>query len=580
MKWSECFIPTRREVPDDAEIPSHVLMVRAALIRMLHAGHYIYLPLGYRSLRKAEEIVREEMNRAGAIEVHMPAMHEATLWARTGREEAMGKVLFHLEDRHGKMNVLGPTHEETFTWMVAREVQTYRQLPMTLYQIQTKFRDEERPRFGVLRTREFVMKDAYSFDTDQESLDKSYQAMYDAYCRVFDRCGLDYVICEADPGVMGGSVNHEFMVPTPNGEDSVAICGGCDYRANIDRCECAVPDPMDPPSGVSDPEEIETPNRRTIEEVSRFLKCEPSVLLKTLIYEDDDGPFAVVIRGDHELNEHKLARVRGGAVRPAEPQTVKDVTKAPIGFAGPVGLDLKIYADPAIQSVGTDGITGANKGDMHLKGVAPGVHFSPEYADLRVAVHGDACPRCGSEITVTDAVEVGHVFKLGTKYSESLEANFTAENGEETVMQMGCYGIGVNRILVAALEQRANGGAGHDDDGVVWHPNIAPYQVTVISLNPNEEDVAKIAEEIHDALEAKGIDVLYDDRDERAGVKFKDADLIGMPVRVVVGGRSLKDGVVEVRTRAAGRDKEATRKVAPAEAVATAEALLEELLKI
>lgn len=550
MFWSKTFIPTLKEAPEGAEIPSHILMVRAGLINQVLAGAYTYLPLGLRALRKAERIVREEMDAAGAVELLMPSMSPLNLWERTGRVQTFGDVLVKVElKRHNRKTVvvLGPTHEEIVTDLVAHHVASYRQLPVTLYQISTKFRNEERPRFGVLRTSEFLMKDAYSFDTSVEGLNRSYEAMYQAYCRIFDRCCLGYLPVEAESGPIGGDASHEFMVLANNGEDKIVHCRECGYAANLERAEIG---PRQGAHGASPNllplEEVSTPGASTIEQVSTFLQCRPQDLIKTLIYLADGKPVAVLIRGDHEANENKIRRaLKAQQLALADPQTIERVTGAPVGFAGPVELREKIpvLGDYDIQFV-INGVTGANKADTHLRGVNLGRDFQVErFADLRCATDGDPCPRCSGSLRLRPAIEVGHVFKLGTKYSEALEARFLDVDEELKPIIMGCYGIGVNRILAALIETT------HDANGIIWPVAIAPYEVVVIPVNAADEASLKTAQRLHEDLLDRGVDVLMDDRDVRAGVKFKDADLIGFPLRIVVGERGLQHGQVEVKWR-------------------------------
>ena len=549
MYWSRTFIPTMKERPEGAEIPSHILMLRAGLVSQVMAGAYTYLPMGLRSLSKAAQIVREEMNRAGAVELVMPAMSPISLWDQTGRTEAFGDVLVKLDlPRSGRKVrvVLGPTHEEIITDLVSRQISSYRQMPITLYQIQNKFRNEERPRFGVLRTSEFLMKDAYSFDTDVESLGKSYDAMYDAYCRIFERCGVPYLPVEAESGPIGGDASHEFMIPSDNGEDTVVHCPQCGYAANTEKAE--IGDRREQASDVelAAIEKVDTPGTTTIEQVSAFLKCRPADLIKTLLYEADGKPVAVLVRGDHEANENKVRRVVGAErLELAAPGTIERVTGAPVGFAGPVGMAEKIpvYADVDVQFI-RNGVTGANAADAHLTGVNPGRDFEPEtYADLRDAVAGDPCPRCPSVLTIRQAIEVGHVFKLGTKYSEALNAKFLDDKEQLRPIIMGCYGIGVARILAGLIE------ANHDKGGILWSVPLAPYEVLLVPMKVKDEETMKVVQSLHDDLEAAGVDVLVDDRDARAGVKFNDADLVGFPLRVVIGPRGLKEGKLEVKWR-------------------------------
>ncbi len=549
MYWSRTFIPTMKETPEGAEIPSHVLMLRAGLVGQVMAGAYTYLPLGLRALKKAEQIVREEMDAAGAVELLMPAMSPLSLWERSGRVHDFGEVLVQLTLRRPGRKVqvvLGPTHEEVITDMAARHVSSYRQMPLTLYQIQTKFRNEERPRFGVLRTSEFLMKDAYSFDATLDGLNHSYDAMYAAYCRIFDRCGLAYLAVEAESGPIGGDASHEFMVPARNGEDVVVFCRDCGYAANQERAEVGARDLVRPDVPLEPLRTVPTPGASTIAQVTAFLGCRAEQLIKTLIYLADGKPVAVLIRGDHEANEAKIRRALSAeTLQLAPPETIEQVTGAPVGFAGPVGLRqaVPIFADREIQGM-VNSVTGANQADAHLTGVNLKRDFQPDrFADLRMAADGDPCPRCSSRLTQHHAVEVGHVFKLGTKYSEALGARFLDEREQLRPIIMGCYGIGVNRILAATIE------TSYDADGIIWPVSLAPYEVLILPLKPSDQENLQAGARLHDELQAAGVDVLLDDRDCRAGVKFKDADLIGIPLRVVVGERGLKQGQLEIKWR-------------------------------
>ena len=557
-------------------------MLRAGLIRKLGSGTYSYLPLGTRIINKINAIVREEMNRAGAVELLMPALWPADILKESGRLEVFGEDVIRFVDRHGREGVLGPTHEEIITLLVRDNVSSYRQLPMTLYQIQTKFRDEVRPRFGVLRTREFLMKDAYSFDTDQAGLQRSYEAMYRAYKRIFDRCGLDYVIVDAESGAMGGSGSQEFMVQSEIGDDEYVHCPGCNYAANVERAEIAPP----PDSALEqarkrskemaadgeladEPQQVDTPGASTIEDVSALLDVSPDQMIKTLIYSTGDGAVAVLIRGDHELNENKLARALGSdELALADHETIESVTGAPMGFAGPVGLsDVKIIADPAVMLINR-GVTGANEVDTHLSDVVPGRDFEPHRCvDLRRAGQGDPCPECREPMDLSHGIEVGHVFQLGTKYSDALGATYLDDDGEEKSCVMGCYGIGINRIAAAAVESFA------DEEGIVWPPGIAPFQVCIMPLNTDNDEVMDAAETAYDDLLEDGIDAILDDRDERPGSKFKDADLVGFPLRVVVGRGYLKSGQLELQVRKDGSQED----VAPAALATRVRDLLEEL---
>ncbi|HOI54402.1 MAG TPA: proline--tRNA ligase [Phycisphaerae bacterium] len=548
MRWTQSLIPTLKEVPSEAELVSHRLMIRAGLIRKLTAGAYTYLPLGYRILRKAEQIVREEMDRAGALELHMPVLQPQELWEESGRMANFGPDLMIFKDRHGKTNILGPTHEEVVTDVVRNFISSYKQLPVTLYQIQTKFRDEIRPRFGVLRSREFLMKDAYSFDCDVAGLEKSYQKQYDAYCRIFSRCGLRYVVVEAESGPIGGSASSEFMVPCDAGEDELVQCPQCGYAANMEKATAQpLPAPAEKPP-LADLKTVATPDQRTIDEVTAFLGLSADRMIKTLVYVDGAGkPFVVCVRGDHDVNEMKLAHVVGAGAQLADERTILEVTGAPVGFAGPVGLKQKVpvYLDQAV-SVMVNAASGANQADAHVTGVNPGRDFPLDRVhDLRFVVPGDLCPRCSAAIAICRGIEIGHVFKLGTKYSQAMGATYQDEAGASHTMIMGCYGIGVNRIVASAVEILA------DEQGLVWPMTLAPYHVLLVPLRVDGEEMAA-AEKLYRELQAAGVEVLLDDRDARAGVKFNDADLIGVPLRVTIGGRGLKEGSLEVRDRASG----------------------------
>ena len=543
MRISKMLMPTLREVPADAEIASHRLMMRAGYIRKLAAGIYSYLPLGIRTLRKVENIIREEMDRAGALELLMPALLPAEAYQASGRWEVFGDNMFRLKDRNDRDFCLGPTHEELFTQTVINEVRSYKEYPYILYQIQTKYRDEARPRFGIMRSREFVMKDAYSFDRDNAGLDESYKKMYDAYCRIFTRLGLDFTIVDADSGAMGGSGSQEFMVKSSVGEDGIAYCDACGYAANFEKAEC-VPEEKSFPDPEQPMEKEATPNVHTIEELVSFFGAEPYLFAKTIIYKADDKYIAAMVRGDREINEVKLKNLVGcvNDLELADPSAVRRITGAEVGFAGPVGLDIEVYADLEVMQM-KNFIVGANETGYHYKNVNIGRDFTPfKTADIRVITDGDKCPRCGQPIKTMQGIEVGHIFKLGTKYSDALGLNYTDESGSSNVVVMGCYGIGVTRCIAAAIEQN------HDDDGMILPVSIAPYQAVVIPVNSKEEQQVKLAEEIYERLEKAGIEVLLDDRSERCGVKFKDSDLIGIPVRIVVG-KKCGDGIVEFKKR-------------------------------
>lgn len=549
MRWTQTLIPTMKETPEGAEIPSHVLMLRAGLIGQLMAGAYTYLPLGLRALRKAERIVREEMDRAGAVELLMPALTPITLWERTGRVEAFGNVLIQFKVRRQNRQVhlaLGPTHEEVVTDLVARHVSSYRQLPVTLYQIQTKFRNEERPRFGVLRTSEFLMKDAYSFDTSLEGLNASYEKMYKAYCRIFARCGLDYLAVEAESGPIGGDASHEFMVLADNGEDSVVHCSKCGYAANLERAEIGKRKHPAAAASMEPLQPVDTPQAGSIEQVSKLLVCSPKNMIKTLIYVADDKPLAILVRGDHEANEGKIRRtIDARKLELAPPEVIEQVTGAPMGFAGPVGLrePLALWADEDVAGV-HNAVIGANQADKHFLGANMPRDFEVSvFADLRNARDDDPCPRCDGKLKLRHAIEVGHVFKLGTKYSEALDARFLDDQEQQHAAIMGCYGIGVNRIIASLIETR------HDENGIVWPMSLAPYEVLLAPLNVKQAEVMQVTNQLYEDLGRAGIDVLIDDRDQRPGVKFKDADLIGVPLRIVIGDRGLKMGQLEIKWR-------------------------------
>lgn len=547
MRYSEMFLPTGREVPSDAELVSHQLMIRSGMIRKLTSGVYSYLPLGYRVIRKVEQIVREEMNRAGAQELFMPMVQPAELWQESGRWVHYGKELLRFRDRHDRECCLGPTHEEVITDLVRNEIKTYRQLPRNLYQIQTKFRDEIRPRFGVMRCREFGMKDAYSFDADEAGAEISYRKMFEAYGRIFRRCGLTFRAVEADSGSIGGSFSHEFMVMADSGEDAVIFCRSCDYAANLEKAEIAPPVKTSHPRTLKPLETVHTPNVRTIEEVSAFLSVGPQEVVKTLVFIADGKPVAILVRGDHEVNEIKVRNYLGcNELELAMDDVILDVTGSPRGFAGAVGIRAKVIADYSLLE-GGNFVMGANREDYHLKNANPDRDYTVSaYADLRVVRENDPCPRCGAPIRIARGIEVGHVFKLGTKYSRAMRAVFLDAAGSEKTMIMGCYGIGIGRTVAAAIEQS------HDDQGIVWPMTLAPYQVIITPVNVKEASLAAAAESLYHELSERGVETLLDDRDERAGVKFKDADLIGIPLRITIGPKKLSEGCVELRVRRSG----------------------------
>lgn len=561
MRMSKLLVPTLREVPSDAEITSHKLMLRAGYIRKLAAGIYSYLPLGLRSERKAEQIVREEMDRAGAQELLMAALLPAEVYQASGRWDVFGDNMFKLKDRNDRDFCLGPTHEELFTQTVINEVRSYKEYPMILYQIQTKYRDEARPRFGVMRTREFVMKDAYSFDKDEKGLDESYKKMYEAYCRIFKRMGLDFTIVDADSGAMGGSGSQEFMVKSPVGEDGIAYCDTCGYAANYEKAQC-IPEEKEYVQGDLPLEKVETPNVHTIDELVEFFGTKPYVFAKTMIYKADDRYIAAMVRGDREINEVKLKNLVGCVddLELAEPFMVRKLTNAEVGFAGPIGLDIEVYADLEVAEM-KNFIIGANETGYHFKNVNINRDFTPtQIADIRVITDGDKCPKCGKPIKTAQGIEVGHIFKLGTKYSKALGLNYTDEKGESNVVIMGCYGIGVTRCIAAAIEQN------YDENGMILPVALAPYHVIVVPVNYKDEEQMKLAEEIYNDLNNSGIEALLDDRAERAGVKFKDADLIGIPLRIVVG-KKCSEGIVEYKLRTAENSEEKTIEQAKKDAV-------------
>ncbi len=558
MRWSKSLIPTLKEDPADAEAISHRLMVRAGLVRQLAAGIYVYLPLGQRVMDKINAIIREEINRIGGQEITMPVLHPAELWQQSGRWDAIGDEMFRLKDRYQRDLCLGMTHEEVVAWMAAHEVRSYRDLPQLWYQIQTKERDETRPKSGVLRTREFVMKDSYTLDRDMAGLDVQYEAHRQAYCKIFDRCGLRYVVVESDPGMMGGAGSHEFMAQSPAGEDQVALCESCGYAANLELALSRPPSPTFPAWKL---EEVPTPNARTIAELSALLKIEPALTIKSLVVVGKDGPVLALVRGDQQLRERKLERVLG-PFRPAHRDEVRDAVGVEAGFVGPVGLPIRIIADECLRTGCY--VVGANKPDAHLRGVVPGRDFQAEFADLHEANAGDGCGCCGAPLTIEQVIEVGNIFKLGTKYSVPLRAVYLDEQGQERPIVMGSYGIGPARIAAAAIEQN------HDEDGIIWPDTIAPFQVHLLVVNLKESKMATLAEQLYADMTGAGLEVLYDDRDERPGVKFKDADLLGLPLRITVGSRAVKEGVVEIRRRRTGEEIA----VAPGEALAAVRRLL------
>ncbi len=542
MRWSQMFIPTLREAPSDAEVASHVLLLRGGYIRQLAAGIYSYLPLAQRVLNRITQIIREELDAMGGQEFHLPALQPAELWQESGRWEGMGQNMFRLKDRAGRDMCLGMTHEEVFTTIARNEVRSYRDLPQIWYQIQTKFRDEPRPKSGLLRVRQFSMKDSYSFDLDWDGLDISYQKHYALYCRIYDRCGLKYRVVEADSGMMGGRQSHEFMVVTDAGEDQIAHCD-CGYAANLEKAVARL-DLIHDERAVDQPELVSTPGQKTIEEVSRFLGIPAWQQVKTLVYISGKAPVLALVRGDHQLNETKLQAALGAEVRPANAEEIRETLGASAGSLGPVGVSkIRIVSDDALR--GRKNLTcGANRDDYHFTGVTPDRDYMAQYFDLRLVQAGEPCKQCGRALRISKALEVGHIFKLGTRYSESLGASVLTPEGKSVPIVMGSYGIGVERILAAVIE------TSHDAEGICWPVSIAPFQCLISLLNTKEEGLANAAEKAYKELRALGLEVLLDDRDERPGVKFKDADLIGIPYRVNFGSKRFKEGKVEWVERA------------------------------
>lgn len=549
MRYSQYLLPTLKEIPSEAEVPSHQLMFRAGMIRKLTSGIYSYLPFGLRSIQKVEAIIREEMNRAGAIEVFLPFVQPAELWQESHRWEEYGKELVRFKDRHNRDCCLGPTHEEVITDIVRREIRSYKQLPINLYQIQTKFRDEIRPRFGVMRAREFIMKDAYSFDVDDRGAEESYQKMVEAYKRIFTRCGLKFKMVEAESGVIGGTFSHEFMVLAETGEETIVSCVSCSYAANIEKAEFTRPQRIVKMSKLR-PKPIEkvfTPDKRTVEEVTWFLKISPQDLVKTLIFETDKGCVAALVRGDHEISEKKLrAAWDTENLQLAREETVEELTHAPKGFAGPIGLSIPILADLDIQKM-VNFVTGANEKDAHLINVNTERDFRvSQFVDIRKFSPGDRCPLCGKETKMDKGIEVGHTFKLGTKYSKAMGATYLDDKGKEKEIVMGCYGIGLGRTVAAAIEQS------YDQNGIIFPMPVAPFQILLLPVNLKIDLLRETAEQLYQNLLENEVEVLYDDREETPGVKFKDADLIGIPLRVTLGEKNLKKGLVEIKKRGTG----------------------------
>ncbi|UCD35493.1 MAG: proline--tRNA ligase [Nitrospiraceae bacterium] len=560
MLFSKIFIPTLREIPAEAEAASHVLMLRAGYVRQLASGLYIYLPLAWRVMDRINRIIRKEMNAIGAQELSMPALHPAEIWEKTGRWHDIGEEMFRLRDRGGRDMCLGMTHEEIITWLASMEIRSYRDLPQIWYQLQTKFRDEARPKSGILRTREFIMKDSYSFDRDEEGLEASYGKHAEAYHRIFTRCGLKYFQVESDPGMMGGATAHEFMAPSPAGEDTIVLCDSCGYAANTELA-LSVPPAQGAHAGEKE-EDVATPGKKTVTEVAGFLKAGPERFIKSLVLIDGNGPFLALVRGDQELHEKKLQRIVG-EFRPARREEVRDILGVEAGFIGPQGRDMRIIADASLR----EGvyISGANREGYHRRGIKPGLHFDAEWKDIHIARGGDGCPTCGALLREERVIEIGNIFKLGTKYSVPLKAVYLDEQGQERPVIMGSYGIGPARIAAAAIEQNS------DKEGIVWPRAIAPFDVEVVPLSRDDREVWDTAMKIEGQMQDAGLDVLFDDRDERPGVKFKDADLLGIPCQVIVGKKGLQRGVVEFKVRKTMEKEEA----APSDVTARVRAVFE-----
>ena len=575
MRLSKMYVRTLRELPAEAEIPSHILLLRTGMIRKLASGIYGFMPLGWRSLHKIENIIREEMDKSGAQEILMSAIQPAELWEESGRWSAYGPELWRIKDRNGRDFCLGPTHEEIFTDIVRDGVSSYRQLPLNLYQIQHKYRDEARPRFGLMRSREFIMKDAYSFDKDQEGLDKSYDDMYDAYTRIFTRCGLTFRPVEADSGAIGGNASHEFTALSEVGESDIAYCESCSMAANVEKAACRDAEPSPESEAMLELQEVHTPGTKTIEEVAGFLNIDKTKTIKALLFEkyDEDGKadgyVAAFVRGDRDLNMIKLVNalnIPEHAIAFADESKLEAAIGAVGGFTGPIGLhDCTVVVDNEL--VGLKNLcAGACKLDHHILNVNYGRDYEGDIVtDLKVLKEGDPCPVCGAPIKHTRGIEVGQVFKLGTKYSKAMNAIYKDENQQDHPLVMGCYGIGVSRTLAAVIEQH------HDDDGIIWPVSVAPYHAIVTLVKPKDEEQAKLAEEIYQSLLVAGVEAVIDDRDERPGVKFKDADLLGFPIRITVGKRA-GEGIVEYKLR---RDSEKSE-LSVAEAIENAIKLVNE----
>ena len=547
MRYSQMLLPTTKEIPSEADVISHQLLVRGGFIRKLTSGMYTFLPLGFLVLQKVTEIVRQEMNRAGAQEILMPMVQPGDLWRESGRWQQYGPELLRFKDRHDRDYCLGPTHEEVVTDIARRELQSYRQLPINIYQIQTKFRDEIRPRFGLMRGREFVMKDAYSFDVDDAGAGRSYETMRDAYYRIFERCGLEFRAVEADSGAIGGSFSHEFMVLAETGEDTLVICEACSYAANVEKAAIVLEETAPSEVALQPLVRVETPGLKKVDKVAEFLRVQPSDLIKTMFYLADGQPVAALVRGDREVQSVKLKNLLGATdVELMDEEQVWQQTRLPVGYLGPVGLELKMVADQEVMRM-VNAVAGANAKGVHLTGVNPGRDFQPTVTgDLRQITVADRCPSCGGSLRLKEGIEVGHIFKLGTKYSQAMSATFQDSDGQEKPFVMGCYGIGVSRVVAAAIEQN------HDAKGIIFPLPLAPFQLIILNLGPKDATFCQAAEQLYHELRAQGVEVLLDDRDERPGSKFNDADLLGIPYRLTIGKTFEKEGKIELRSRKTG----------------------------
>ena len=543
MRLSKAYIPTQKEIPADAKIPSHKLMIRAGLIRQLVSGVYSYLPLGWKIMKKVMEIIREEMDAIGAQELYLPVLNPVEIWEESGRNKDFGDEMFRLKDRKKRSLVMAPTHEEVVCDLARKFVKSYKDLPQIWYQIQTKFRDEPRPRSGVMRTRQFIMKDSYTLDADEKGLDRAYNLHAKAYRNIFSRCGLKFHVVGAYSGLMGGSKSQEFMIESESGEDTLILCTKCDYASNMDVAESVAEKASD--DEIRELKKIHTPNRRTIDEVSDFLNIPPKRLMKSLLYISEKGPLMLLIRGDHEVNESKLHTLLGGDFRSAEKEEIRDICGVDAGFMGPINLrkKIRIIADISLKEE-HNLTTGANENDYHFTGIEINRDFSiDDFVDIRNVESGDRCIVCGEKLRIVNAIELGHIFKLGTKYSESMKAYFLDKDGTERPIYMGSYGIGVERIVAASIEQN------HRDNGIAWHPSIAPYLIHIIPINFQDDKIRGISEQIYDLLWNQKIDTILDDRNASPGVKFKDADLLGMPLQVIIGEKWIKSGKIEIKKR-------------------------------